>query len=78
MDVANNAWLQVAVVLGVPAILVGTVWAGVAAHRYFKRNRTAAASLAVDLTLQGALPPPVPDGDSGGGLGALAELLKPD
>ena len=78
MDIANNTWLQLLVVLGVPAALAGLVWAGVAAHRYFKRNRTAVVNLAVDLTLHGSLPPPMPDDDSGIGLADLAELLKPD
>lgn len=77
MDVANNTWLQLGVVLGVPALLAGTGWAGVAAHRYFKRNRAAAVNLAVDLTLQGSLPPPAPDSDDGSALADLADLLKP-
>jgi hypothetical protein len=78
MDVANNTWLQLLVVLGVPTTLAGLVWAGVAAHRYFKRNRTAAANLAVDLTLHGSLPPPMPDANSGSVLAGLGDLLKPD
>jgi hypothetical protein len=78
MDIAHSTALQLLVVLAIPAALGAIVWAGVCAHRWFERRRTAATRLSVDLTLRGTSPLQSGDGDGPQVRETLADLLAPD